>query len=51
MNKNYSNSINDMGLIFSETPIARGYLQLFINNETINTYKLKLRYKILTNLL
>jgi hypothetical protein len=45
MNKNYSNSVNDMGLIFSETPIARGYLQLFINKNFIKNKVIILDYK------
>ena len=45
MNKDYSNSIKDIGLIFSETPIARGYLQLFINKNFTNNKIIILDYK------
>jgi hypothetical protein len=45
MNKNSSDSINNIGLIFSETPIARGYLQLFINKNLIKNKIVILDYK------
>ena len=45
INKNNSNNINDIGLIFSESPIARGYLQLFINKYYIKNKIVILDYK------